>query len=189
MWEAIDGFDDWAQFLFQRHPSKNECFLCGQQSVFGIFTVSTSSKIASLFTHHDVLNAHKILGISCLLHYLLRFFWLVVYGDMFFRHDSWLTWIAPLAHVTLSCSSFIFPVPLHRYGTAFFCLCGSSAQYHFSCWDPRLCWNVSHSPSQSQDRSKTHHLERASAAQHFVHSAFCSDLLSSAFASVLQQGS
>jgi len=87
-----------------------------QQTVFGIFTVSTSSKIASLFTNHDFLNLHKILGFTCLAHYAARFYSLVVYGDMFFRHNSLLTWAAPAMHLVLSCSSFIFPVPKQRFG-------------------------------------------------------------------------
>jgi len=62
------------------------------------------------------MNAHKILGIFCLAHYVVRFAWLIVYGDMFFRPESWFTWILPAVHVLLSSSSFIFPVPLHRFG-------------------------------------------------------------------------
>ena len=89
----------------------------GKQTIFGIFRVSASSKIASLFTNHDFMNAHKILGIFCLAHYVVRFAWLIVYGDMFFRPESWFTWILPAVHVLLSSSSFIFPVPLHRYSS------------------------------------------------------------------------
>jgi hypothetical protein len=85
-----------------------------QQTIFGILRVSTSSKFASLFTHHDHMNTHKILGIFCLAHYIVRFAWLVVYGDMFFRPNFWSTWVLPAVHVLLSCSSFIFPIPLHR---------------------------------------------------------------------------
>lgn len=77
----------------------------------------TSSGLSLLFTHHDRFNFHKILGIGCLAHYLLRFFWLGVYGSMFFDRSSWVTWATPFVHMLLSSSSFIFPVPKHRFGS------------------------------------------------------------------------
>eukprot|EP00281_Chroomonas_sp_CCMP1168_P029392 CAMPEP_0206243866 /NCGR_PEP_ID=MMETSP0047_2-20121206/17837_1 /ASSEMBLY_ACC=CAM_ASM_000192 /TAXON_ID=195065 /ORGANISM="Chroomonas mesostigmatica_cf, Strain CCMP1168" /LENGTH=389 /DNA_ID=CAMNT_0053669017 /DNA_START=15 /DNA_END=1184 /DNA_ORIENTATION=+ len=75
------------------------------------------SKLGSLFTFHDRFNMHKFLGFSCLAHYMVRFVWLVCYGTMFFDPKSWVTWVTPFMHVLLSCSSFIFPVPKHRFGS------------------------------------------------------------------------
>jgi len=71
----------------------------------------------SLFTNHDVFNVHKVLGFGCLLHYGYRIYNKLIYGTMFFDPHSMVTYIAPLAHLTLSLSSFIFHVPKNRFNT------------------------------------------------------------------------
>lgn len=73
--------------------------------------------MTSLFTDHDILNIHKILGFGCLAHYGYRFYNKFLYGSMMFDDNSVTTYIAPLAHLTLSLSSFIFPVPVYRFHT------------------------------------------------------------------------
>ena len=67
----------------------------------------------NLFTHEDAryYNVHKILGISCLVHFLLRF--LMLHRDMKFT-ASWTTPCMLLMHALLSCSSLIFHVPTVR---------------------------------------------------------------------------
>lgn len=69
----------------------------------------------SLITHHDILNIHKILGVGCLAHYGIRFYYKIVYGTMFFEKNHILTYISPMIHLSLSLSSFLFPVPKYRF--------------------------------------------------------------------------
>jgi hypothetical protein len=72
----------------------------------------------SLFSSHDILNIHKILGFGCLAHYGYRFFNKFVYGSMLFESsNSILTYISPMIHLTLSLSSFIFTIPTHRFNS------------------------------------------------------------------------
>lgn len=54
-----------------------------------------------LFTNHDYLNIHKILGFGCLLNYSLK---------LFYNVDNY----TPIFHLLLSTSSFIFKVPILR---------------------------------------------------------------------------
>jgi hypothetical protein len=78
------------------------------------------NSLFSLFSHHDVLNIHKILGFGCLAHYGYRFSNKLLYGSMFFESsnsNSISTYISPLVHLTLSMSSFIFSVPTHRFNS------------------------------------------------------------------------
>ena len=72
----------------------------------------------SLFSSHDILNVHKILGFGCLAHYGYRFYNKFVYGSMLFESsNSILTYISPMIHLTLSLSSFIFTIPTHRFNS------------------------------------------------------------------------
>jgi hypothetical protein len=65
----------------------------------------------SLFTSHDYLNIHKILGFSCIIHYFYRFYLKFFYYQMFIPNNYYF----PLLHLILSLSSFIFKVPLYRF--------------------------------------------------------------------------
>ncbi len=71
-----------------------------------------------LFTNHDKYHLHKLLGFGCLFNFFLRIYWLVAYGSMYIYADSAYAslsaLIIPVAHLTLSLSSFIFQVPLIR---------------------------------------------------------------------------
>jgi hypothetical protein len=69
----------------------------------------------SLFTHHDIMNIHKIMGFGCLTHYGIRFYYKFMYGSMFFEKNYMLTYISPIIHLSLSLSSFLFPVPKYRF--------------------------------------------------------------------------
>lgn len=69
-----------------------------------------------LFTSEDRYNVHKLLGITCLCHFLVRFAFLVCYRDMMF------TWsmtdiVLLLYHFFLSISSLIFRIPNNRIKT------------------------------------------------------------------------
>ena len=71
--------------------------------------------MASLFTNHDILNIHKILGFGCLAHYGYRFVNKYLYDSMYFTKDSIYTYVSPLVHLGLSLSSFVFQVPHTRF--------------------------------------------------------------------------
>jgi hypothetical protein len=72
----------------------------------------------SLFSSHDVLNIHKILGFGCLAHFGYRFYNKLLYGSMLFESSNSIsTYISPMVHLTLSMSSFIFTVPTHRFNS------------------------------------------------------------------------
>jgi hypothetical protein len=71
----------------------------------------------NLFTDHDILNIHKILGFGCLAHYTYRFGCKIIYGSMLFAEHSFAAYVAPVIHLSLSLSSFMFPVPKHRYSS------------------------------------------------------------------------
>jgi len=58
----------------------------------------------------DIMHIHKIMGFGCLAHYGVRFYWKIKYGSMFFNAYD----IAPLIHLGLSLSSFLFKVPSLR---------------------------------------------------------------------------
>lgn len=68
-----------------------------------------------LFTQHDKYHIHKVLGFSCLFHYFIRLYYIIMHGTMFFDCNSTLTTITPFVHLFLSVSSFIFHVPKLRY--------------------------------------------------------------------------
>jgi hypothetical protein len=67
-----------------------------------------------LFTNHDRFHLHKVLGFGCLFNFFLRIYWLVAFGSMYIYADSQTSLLIPVAHLTLSLSSFIFHVPLTR---------------------------------------------------------------------------
>lgn len=67
-----------------------------------------------LFTNHDKYHLHKVLGFGCLFNFFLRIYWLIVYGSMYIYADSQISVLIPVAHLTLSLSSFIFHVPQTR---------------------------------------------------------------------------
>lgn len=67
-----------------------------------------------LFTNHDRFHLHKMLGFGCLFNFFLRIYWLVAFGSMYIYADSQTSLLIPVAHLTLSLSSFIFHVPLTR---------------------------------------------------------------------------
>ena len=67
-----------------------------------------------LFTNHDRFHIHKVLGFGCLFNFFLRIYWLVAFGSMYIYADSQTSLLIPVAHLTLSLSSFIFHVPLTR---------------------------------------------------------------------------
>ena len=67
-----------------------------------------------LFTNHDKYHLHKTLGFGCLFNFFLRIYWLIVYGSMHIYADNQSSIFIPIAHLTLSLSSFIFQVPQIR---------------------------------------------------------------------------
>ena len=70
--------------------------------------------VYKLFTKEDTLNVHKILGISCLAHFVYQFIFLFNHNQMNFRENKF-TPLLLLIHGCLSCSSLIFHVPLKRH--------------------------------------------------------------------------
>ena len=70
-----------------------------------------------LFTNHDKYHIHKLLGFGCLFNYFLRIYWLIIYGSMYLSADNGITFAIPVAHLTLSLSSFIFQVPKMRFSS------------------------------------------------------------------------
>lgn len=68
--------------------------------------------LRSLFTKEDTFNLHKVLGVSCLIHFLYRFAF-VGAADMNFGPTSG-TMSCILLHTTLSVSSLIFRIPTKR---------------------------------------------------------------------------
>ena len=72
----------------------------------------------SLFSSHDVLNIHKILGFGCLAHYGYRFYNKLLYGSMLFESSNSIsTYVTPMVHLSLSLSSFMFSVPTYRFNS------------------------------------------------------------------------
>ncbi len=71
----------------------------------------------SLFTDHDKYHIHKIMGFGCLSHYAYRIGCKMLYGSMLFSNDSIVTYVTPLAHLSLSLSSLIFHVPTYRFNS------------------------------------------------------------------------
>lgn len=74
-------------------------------------------KMERLFTNHDFLHIHKILGFGCLTHYGYRIMNRFLYGSMLFENNSMIKYITPAIHLSLSLSSFIFQVPYNRFNS------------------------------------------------------------------------
>jgi len=66
-----------------------------------------------LFTKEDTFNIHKIIGFSCLIHYIIRFSNALIYKNMLFD-SSPLSLLCILLHIALSVSSLIFHIPNKR---------------------------------------------------------------------------
>jgi hypothetical protein len=71
----------------------------------------------SLFTEHDIMHFHKVLGFGCLVHYGYRFACRCLYGSMLFTENSIVSYATPIAHLTLSLSSFMFAIPTYRFNS------------------------------------------------------------------------
>jgi len=76
------------------------------------FVPKARHPLRSLFTKEDTFNLHKVLGVSCLIHFLYRFAF-VGAADMNFGPTSG-TMSCILLHTTLSVSSLIFRIPTKR---------------------------------------------------------------------------
>ncbi len=71
--------------------------------------------MAKLFTHHDPYNIHKILGGFIILHTFYRCYLILFFGTAFPENESvWRQSIGVLAHISLSCSSLLIPIPKKR---------------------------------------------------------------------------
>jgi len=71
--------------------------------------------MAKLITNHDPYHIHKLLGLSVLLNYLLRTYYLLIYGAAFPDDESYFQAIASvLTHGILSVSSLLLPLPSKR---------------------------------------------------------------------------
>ena len=67
-----------------------------------------------LITREDPANIHKMLGLSCLFHFMYQYYNLFTYGTMDLLNNSY-TPLLMAIHGALSLSSFIFRVPLNRH--------------------------------------------------------------------------
>ena len=67
-----------------------------------------------LITREDPANIHKILGLSCLFHFMYQYYNLFTYGTMDLLNNTH-TPLLMAIHGALSLSSFIFRVPLNRH--------------------------------------------------------------------------
>lgn len=70
-----------------------------------------------LFTEHDILHIHKILGFGCLTHYAYRMTCRILYNNMLFHEQPLIAYLTPAVHLTLSLSSFMFQVPKYRFNS------------------------------------------------------------------------
>lgn len=68
------------------------------------------TNITKLFTKEDRFNIHKILGGSCIIHFIYRLYLWALYRQMFFEFD-FTTVLYLCMHCCLSLSSFIFKIP------------------------------------------------------------------------------
>jgi hypothetical protein len=69
------------------------------------------------YSSHLMHGGRQVLGLACIVQYLVRFGLLCAKGNMGFDPSYWSTWATPAVHLFLSCSSFIFPVPERRFGS------------------------------------------------------------------------
>ena len=73
-----------------------------------------TQNLFKLITREDSTFIHKILGVSCLTHFIYQYVCLLKYGHMDFMDNPY-TPLLLLLHCCLSLSSFIFRVPLNRH--------------------------------------------------------------------------
>lgn len=66
-----------------------------------------------LVTHEDVFHVHKMLGVLCLSHFVVRIACLCLYGDMLFTRE-WTDVLLLFCHLLLSFSSLMFAIPKNR---------------------------------------------------------------------------
>lgn len=71
------------------------------------------SNLGKLYTHEDVYNIHKMIGVFCLLHFIYRLYSRAIYNTMFL-HTNTITFLCVCAHTLLSMSSFIFSIPKRK---------------------------------------------------------------------------
>ena len=79
--------------------------------ILGLLVTSAKAR-RGLFTHEDIFNFHKVLGLGCLLSYAYRFA-KVGDRDMGFGSSTG-TLLSIALHMTLSVSSMIFKIPRKR---------------------------------------------------------------------------
>ena len=71
--------------------------------------------MANLITTHDPFHVHKLFGLMCLLNYLLRIYYLFLYGTAFPSHEPEIQAICSvIIHGALSMSSLLLPLPTKR---------------------------------------------------------------------------
>lgn len=82
-------------------------------------TIVRIGNVLKLFTKEDghYFHFHKIVGLSCLAHYIYRGYLVVTTGSMGFD-DSWFTLYCILLHMLLHLSSFIFKISNVRNASA-----------------------------------------------------------------------
>jgi hypothetical protein len=89
-----------------------------------------------LGSHHDIFNIHKILGYLSLTHYGYRICMFIATKSMNFSNTYWdLIFIG--MHITLSLSSFIFPISVKRNNTHQ--IIWRELQLHNICFTMRSC--------------------------------------------------
>lgn len=102
-----------------RSSSSNSCVAIMTSTPVTIATITSSTipfiMIRKFFTKEDVYNVHKILGTTCLLHFIYRMARIYMTKDAGFKNSYMfviMSWI--LLHATLSASSLIFHLPSNR---------------------------------------------------------------------------
>jgi hypothetical protein len=109
-----------------------------------------------LFTDHDTLNIHKILGFGCLSHYAYRIFCKIKYGTMFFDNNSIVSYVTPAMHLSLSLSSFIFQVPIYRFNTK--AIIWKELQLHNIIFASRSAFVMYHTLLSNHNNMKYYHI-------------------------------
>lgn len=69
--------------------------------------------MAKLLSHHDRFHVHALLGLSALIHFFLRFFWLFVFGEETFLPNA-ASAVGLTIHFLLHATSFQFHLPRNR---------------------------------------------------------------------------
>ena len=71
--------------------------------------------MANLITNHDPYHIHKLFGLASLMNYLLRFYYLFLYGTAFPSHEPVTQAVCSVViHGILSISSLLLPIPKKR---------------------------------------------------------------------------